>query len=137
MKIVVDTNVLLSAAWRDRLPERVVLHVATSSNCEWIVTDPILAEYVAVLKRRKFNLPNELIERWTDLVEMRTTVISIPQIATPPLRDPGDAIFLAAAIAGEANYFITGDNDLLNAKLSISTQIVSAADFEVLLQIPI
>jgi hypothetical protein len=30
MKVLVDTNVLLSAALRDRLPEQVVLHVATS-----------------------------------------------------------------------------------------------------------
>jgi predicted nucleic acid-binding protein len=46
MKILVDTNVLLSAAWRDRLPEKVVLHVATDRDCQWIVTAPILQEYL-------------------------------------------------------------------------------------------
>jgi uncharacterized protein len=61
MKVVLDTNVLLSA-WRDRLPERIVLHVATSPECEWIVTAPILTEYTAVLQRPKFSLPPELLQ---------------------------------------------------------------------------
>ena len=116
MKIVLDTNVLLSAAWRDRLPERVVLHIATSPECEWIVTAPIRAEYTAVVKRPKFNLPGELLQQWADLIEMRTTVIPLPETVTPPLRDPADAIFLAAAIASEADFLITGDNDLLRRK---------------------
>lgn len=34
MKVLVDTNVVLSAALRDRLPERIILHIATSD--EWI-----------------------------------------------------------------------------------------------------
>jgi hypothetical protein len=41
MKILLDTNVVLSAAWRDRLPEKVVQHVATHGDCEWIVTAEI------------------------------------------------------------------------------------------------
>ena len=83
MKVVLDTNVLLSAAWRDRLPERIVLHIATSPECEWIVTAPILAEYVAVLQRPKFNLSPELLQQWTDLIEMRTTEVPLPEIAAP------------------------------------------------------
>jgi putative PIN family toxin of toxin-antitoxin system len=129
MKIVLDTNVLLSAAWRDRLPERVVLHVATDPMCEWIVTEPILSEYVSVLKRPKFNLPEDLMQRWTDLIEMRTIVIPLPITATPPLRDPADAMFLAAAIAGAADFLITGDNDLLSLKLTIMTRMISVAEF--------
>jgi hypothetical protein len=34
MRILVDTNVLLSAAWRDRLPEKVVQHIATAADCD-------------------------------------------------------------------------------------------------------
>src|SRR5688572_21226202 len=104
MRIVLDTNVLLSAAWRDRLPERVVLYVATHPDCEWIVTALILSEYVSVLKRPKFNLPADVLQQWTELVELRTIVIPLPETATPTLRDPADAIFLATAIASEADF---------------------------------
>src|SRR5436853_321216 len=112
MKIVLDTNILLSAAWRDRLPEIVVLYVATDPNCEWIVTAPIVSEYISVLQRPKFHLSGELLQRWSDLIEMRTIVIPTPDVATPRLRDPADAIFLAAAIASEVDFLITGDYDL-------------------------
>jgi len=49
MKVLLDTNVLLSAAWRDRLPEKVILYVATSDTCQWIATEDILSEYADVL----------------------------------------------------------------------------------------
>ncbi len=51
MNVLIDTNVLLSAALRDKQPERVVLHVATRDDCKWLVTPEILAEYTEVLRR--------------------------------------------------------------------------------------
>jgi uncharacterized protein len=129
MKIVLDTNVLLSAAWRDRLPERVILHIATGPDCEWLATNPILDEYRAVLRRPRFNLPSELLQQWITLIEMRTVVIPAPHITTPSLRDPDDAVMLSAAIAGDADFLITGDKDLLSLSLSIRTRIITVADF--------
>jgi putative PIN family toxin of toxin-antitoxin system len=106
-----------------------VLHVATHPDCQWIVSAPILSEYVSVLKRPKFNLPSDVLQHWAELVELRTIVIPLPEIATPTLRDPTDAMFLAAAIAREADFLITGDNDLLSRTLSIPTRIISVAGF--------
>jgi predicted nucleic acid-binding protein len=60
---------------------------------------------------------------------MRTIVIPQPEAAAPPLRDAADAMFVAAAIAADADYLITGDNDLLQARLSIRTRVISVADF--------
>lgn len=45
MNVLIDTNILLSAALRDKLPERVVLHVAGSDEFRWLVTPEILTEY--------------------------------------------------------------------------------------------
>jgi predicted nucleic acid-binding protein len=61
MIAVVDTNVLLSAALRDRLPEQVVLYVAMRDDWKWIVTPEIMAEYVEVLRRPKFRLSPETL----------------------------------------------------------------------------
>jgi predicted nucleic acid-binding protein len=51
MNVLVDTNVLLSAALRDKLPERVLLYVAARDDFRWLVTPEILAEYRDVLRR--------------------------------------------------------------------------------------
>ena len=134
MKVLVDTNVLLSAALRDRLPERVVLHIGTRDEWTWFVTPEILEEYIQVLRRPKFALPAEILERWTDLVQSRTVCVNSPP-AVEFARDPKDAPFLAAAIATSAEYLITGDRDLLQAQALVSTRIVTAAEMAQILQI--
>ena len=45
MKVVIDTNVLVSAAWRDKSPEAVVIWIAFHDNWDWMVSQEILDEY--------------------------------------------------------------------------------------------
>jgi putative PIN family toxin of toxin-antitoxin system len=129
MNVLIDTNVLLSAALRDKLPERAVLYVAERDDFRWLVTPEILAEYVEVLRRPKFRLDSETLDRWADLLAMRTVNIgSPPQVPEFP-RDPKDAPFLAAALAASADLLISGDNDLLTATTLPATRIVTVAQF--------
>jgi predicted nucleic acid-binding protein len=45
MKILVDTNVFVSAVLRDRIPEQVVFYVADHpESFDWVVSTAILAE---------------------------------------------------------------------------------------------
>lgn len=129
MNILVDTNVLLSAALRDGLPEKVVLFVAAAADYRWIVTSDIQQEYLEVLKRPKFGLSQEIIEHWAELIEMRTIVVANPPINIDFPRDPKDAPFLAAALVTNADYLITGDKDLLQARTTLSTRIVTVSEF--------
>jgi putative PIN family toxin of toxin-antitoxin system len=129
MIVLIDTNVLLSAALRDKVPERVVLYVAGRDDFRWLVTPEILAEYTDVLRRPKFGLDQQLLDRWVELLAMRTVNVgSPPQVPDFP-RDPKDAPFLAAALATHADFLITGDKDLLTAKDLVATRIVTVAEF--------
>jgi uncharacterized protein len=127
MRVVVDTNVLISAAIRDRLPERVIVWIAGRDGVEWVVSSDILDEYAAVMERPKFALPPEVIERWRELLARETLLIDTPATATFP-RDQGDAKFLACARAAGADYFVTGDTDFAAAPES-RTRIVTVAEF--------
>jgi uncharacterized protein len=129
MNILIDTNVLLSAALRDRLPEKVVRYVATEAGCRWLITLEIHQEYLEVLKRPKFGLTREVVQHWSALIEMRSILVSNPLKAIDFSRDPKDAPYLSAAIATGADYLVTGDKDLLYAKLTISTRIVTVGEF--------
>ena len=53
--VVVDTNVVISAAFRDRIPEEIILFIVGSEDFEWIVSPKILTEYNEVLSRKKFG----------------------------------------------------------------------------------
>jgi predicted nucleic acid-binding protein len=42
MRVVVDTNVLISAAFRDCLPEDVIMFLVARPDFEWIATEKIM-----------------------------------------------------------------------------------------------
>ncbi len=44
MRVVIDTNVLVSAVLKDRDPEEVILYVASQPDIEWLVSPEILKE---------------------------------------------------------------------------------------------
>lgn len=128
MKIVIDTNILVSAILKDRTPEQVILFVAEHDQFEWLVSDAILAEYKAVIIRPKFKLPPEIIEKWLVVFDLMTNYIDVNLEIDFP-RDQKDAKFLACAIAGRAKFFITGDKDFTEAQKLLDTIIISVTDF--------
>jgi len=54
MRVVIDTNILVSAVIRDRLPERVLRWCLAQPNWVWLVTPAILSEYTEVIRRPLF-----------------------------------------------------------------------------------
>ena len=115
MKVLIDTNVLVSAALKDRIPEDVILFVVSHADMQWLVSPGILAEYKAVLSRSKFGLPQEIRNKWFDLLDTFTTVVAA-DVALEFPRDRQDAKFLACALAADADFLITGDRDFTEAQ---------------------
>jgi putative PIN family toxin of toxin-antitoxin system len=129
MKVVIDTNVLLSAAWRDKIPQAVILWIVSHKDWEWMVSEQILEEYRQVMRREKFGLSPEIISRWEKIISKLTTLTDITIDVQFP-RDQKDAMFLACAISADADYFITGDRDFKDAKRIVNTTILSASIFK-------
>jgi len=129
MKIIVDTNVLISAILRDRDPEFVIQFIVDHPDFEWVASPEILAEYQAVLARPKFRLPQEIQDAWTTLLTAAIAPIEVNVIVDFPA-DPKDAMFLSCAIASDADFIITGDTDLLNADLAIKASVVNVSTFK-------
>jgi uncharacterized protein len=128
MRIVIDTNILISAILRDRTPEAVLLFIIESSDWQWIASSSIVDEYIGVLSRPKFKLPTEILEQWQTVFENEITIVTPTEVLEFP-RDPKDAKFLNCAIQGEADYFITGDRDFSEAPESIRNIIRSVNQF--------
>lgn len=129
MKVLIDTNVLVSAALKDKDPEAVILFVVEQPDFEWIVSAEILAEYQAVLSRARFNLPEAVRQRWLTVLESLTTTVEVNTTLEFP-RDQKDAKFLACALAAQAEFFVTGDRDFSEAQKLLSTTILSVALFK-------
>jgi putative PIN family toxin of toxin-antitoxin system len=107
VRVVVDTNVVVSAALKDRDPEAVLIHVVERSEIEWVATQEILDEYLEVLARPRLALPEDVLSRWRETFA-RTVVLMEPAPPVSFARDRKDEKFLACALATAADYFITG-----------------------------
>jgi len=116
-RLVIDTNIFISAVFRDRTPEQ-VLRVIQAGEAITLSTPDIAAEVNRVLhypKFRKYYLeigrtPDELYQDYLSHTEM---VMPSTDLDTGDLRDPKDAIILACAVGGKANMIISGDQDLI------------------------
>ena len=132
MKVVIDTNVVVSAVLRDRDPEAVIRFVTAQANWQWSASSHILTENNEVLRRPKFGLPIEVLEEWSNLFSTFITAQDVTLNVDFP-RDQKDAKFLACALAVEADYFITGDQDFTEASKLVTTTICSVRQFKQLI----
>ncbi|MEW5938226.1 MAG: putative toxin-antitoxin system toxin component, PIN family [Chloroflexota bacterium] len=129
MKVLVDTNVLISAVWRDRKPEEVILWVIAQPDWKWLASPEIMEEYKEVLHREKFSFPPETLQKWERILERDIRPVSTASAIDFP-RDQKDAKFLACALANDADYFITGDRDFEEARKVVNTTIISVSAFK-------
>jgi putative PIN family toxin of toxin-antitoxin system len=129
MKVVIDTNILVSAAIRDGIPEIVIQFIVDRPEFEWIASEEIMTEYTEVLQRRKLKLSAEVQQEWIDLLQTVTKLIEV-NIEVDFPRDRKDAKFLACAIAANIDFLITGDQDFEDVQILENTTILSVRDFK-------
>ena len=129
MRVIVDTNVVVSAILRDRLPEKVLLFIIARPDFEWVASGEILAEYREVLRRPKFALPESVLKKWEE--RFRYAIAEWP-VKIPAFfpRDIKDAKFLACALTADADFLITGDRDFSEARKLGRTKIISVSQFD-------
>lgn len=128
MRIVVDTNIVVSAILRGQRPKKAIQSIIDRPDWAWLVSREIIAEYKEVLLRPKFKLSQEVIEEWWEIFDTVTLSIEVEVEVDFP-RDRKDAKFLACALAGHADFLITGDRDFTEVETLGNTQIVSVSGF--------
>jgi putative PIN family toxin of toxin-antitoxin system len=129
MKVIFDTNILVSAVLKDKDPERVIQFVVDHQDFDWIATSAILTEYKEVLARPKFRLPREVRQEWENLFDIAVTLVEANIVVDFPA-DPKDSMLLACAVSSNADFLITGDIKLLQAKIAADTSILTVASFK-------
>lgn len=129
MKVIIDTNVLVSAVLRGREPRAVIQFIIDNLEFEWIVSTEILAEYKEVLNRKKFKLTDEVKVEWFEIIDTFPTIIDVNVEIDFP-RDKKDAKFLTCAMAADADFLITGDLDFTEAQTLVKTTIISVSLFQ-------
>ncbi|HLK18195.1 MAG TPA: putative toxin-antitoxin system toxin component, PIN family [Bryobacteraceae bacterium] len=108
LRLVIDTNIVVSAALKPDGLQRTVLVLAITKPARLYVSDPILDEYEEVLSRSRMQIPKGRRQQLLQLIRNRAHVVR----ATHLLRvttDPEDNKFLECADAARADYLVTGN----------------------------
>jgi uncharacterized protein len=129
MRVVLDTNVLLSAlAFPGCKPDQ-VLHRARQGEVELFVSSFILTELERFLRDKFRFTKRQTDERVRVIRRMATLLEPTERIAVVAAKDDDNRI-LECAVAARADYIVTGDKEHLLPLRSIGTnQIVTPAAF--------
>ncbi len=127
LRLVLDTNVLVSAALKPEGLQRTTLLLATTKPARFYVSAPILEEYAKVLSRPELMIRRGLRLQLLQLIKNRSHMI-VPSRRLDVTSDPDDNSFIECADAARADYLVTG-NQKHFLPFWKSTKIITARDF--------
>ena len=131
MKAVFDTNVFIAAFVTSGVCAKILLR-ARRGQFQLIGSPYIFKEFEQVLIKKFSVTRNEARDASRLMAEATHVIVDPPETVTGICRDPDDDAILACAFAGEADYLVTGDADLLALKSFEGIQILSPRNFELL-----
>lgn len=113
MKVVIDTNVLISGIFWSGPPYK-VLRGWKDARLQLVVSSEILKEYRRVMAELSVSFPLVDLSLWLDLIKENSNVVRPVALPKQVCADPDDDKFIACALAGKAPCIISGDKSLLN-----------------------
>jgi uncharacterized protein len=108
LKIVLDTNVLVSGILSPNGPPSAVLRALLTERVTLCFDERIVSEYRDVLTRTKFSFAPDLVEELIGFLEATgSPTLAAPLAVTLP--DPWDQMFIEVAVSGNADFLVTGN----------------------------
>jgi putative PIN family toxin of toxin-antitoxin system len=108
LRLVIDTNVVISAALKPEGLQRTTFLLAITKPARLYVSPPILDEYAEVLSRPEFKIRKGLRQQLLQLIKNRGNLV-VPSRRLEVSSDPDDNRFLECADAARADYLVTGN----------------------------
>jgi len=112
MKLVLDTNIFVSAFYWGGNPKKIIDRIIEGTD-ELCISNEILDETAAIMAGPKFKTRPEIIERYIRTIEKIGKKVFITGKIKGICRDKEDDDKIECGILSNADYLITGDNDLL------------------------
>lgn len=128
-KLVIDTNLWIGY-FMGKYVKSYLDQILSDPQFDLLISEKSLDELLSVLTRPKFQkyITFEQIDILITLIRRRSLFINVTSQITLS-RDKKDDFLLALSIDGQADYLLTGDEDLLVLQKIETTLIVKIADF--------
>jgi putative PIN family toxin of toxin-antitoxin system len=126
IKVVLDTNLIVSAHLKPDGLERSVLTLALAERIHLYISTEIFAEYAEVLHRSKLKIDSDWADESLKLITAHSKIItSMRRLSVSP--DEADNRFLECAEEVQADYLVTGNKRHFPKRWK-STQVVNARE---------
>jgi uncharacterized protein len=127
LRLVIDTNILVSAALNPDGLQRTAFLLAITKPARLYVTDSILAEYQEVLARPELKIRKGLRQQLLQLIKNHAQLVRVVRTLAAA-KDHDDDKFLECADTARADYLITG-NQRHFPKFWKQTTVISSREF--------
>lgn len=130
MKVVLDTNVIVSGVFFGGTPGRVLAGWSVGKFA-MVLSPAILDEYRRVGRELGHRHPElrAAFEPVLTLIAMNAIIVDAPGLDGPVSVDPDDDMFLAAALAAQASVIVSGDRHLLGVSGWREIEVLSPRHF--------
>ena len=128
MKLVLDTNIYISAFYWGGNSQKVINRIIEGID-ELFITDQIINEISDVMARPKFKTEKEIIVGYINTIKNSSKKINIEGKITDICRDKNDDDKIECAVTSEADFLLTGDNDLLVIKNYNNIRILTQKEY--------
>ena len=135
MRALLDTNIYVSYLLTPEQSGPIVqiVHAAVLGQFTLLLPQALLEELAAKVEGKPYLAqrikPQELSELADTLQELAETIPTITDEIPAVTRDPKDDYLLAYALVGQADYLVTGDEDLLVLKRVDTVAILTPREF--------
>jgi uncharacterized protein len=129
MKLVLDTNILVSGLLYSQGNPAQVLSLALAGTVQVCHDSRILAEYAEVLSRPPFKFDPQRVRQVLEKLEIDGVDIDGSSLGDLHLPDPDDEPSLGVALAARVDFLVTGNLSDYPPEMTRGCAVISPADF--------
>jgi len=128
MKVVLDTNILMSGIFFAGVPGE-ILSAWRQGRFELVLSPDVMAEYERVAGELSEDYGGIEADAMLALIVSKSAMMDAPPLSRQICEDPDDDIFIACAVAGGAIVIVSGDKLLLKVSAYQGVRVMTARQF--------
>jgi putative PIN family toxin of toxin-antitoxin system len=128
MKIVLDTNVLISAIFFSGVPYE-ILKAWQNGTIKIVISKEILTEYQRVAEELSCKFPSVNIDQILELITIHAEMVDIQGYDISICEDTDDNMFISCALASNSQIIVSGDKHLLKVTGYQNIKVLKPRDF--------
>ena len=128
MKVVLDTNVVMSGIFWSGSTEK-ILKLWSQGKFKLVLSLSVFDEYKEIVQRLSKKYELKSAESILHDIFMGSDLVEPGEELVPDCEDIDDIMFLELAVAGRADYLVSGDKHLLKAEKYRGGSVIKPSDF--------